>query len=124
MQLLSGIPGLVAPEQPVWACSNWQSLCVRLPAGCDQRQVMQSLLDAGIASRRGVMCAHREPGYGAERWSCGVGPGACGCPAGTCARLGESERAQHRGIILPLFHEMNDDEIRAVVEALQDATSI
>ena len=32
---------------------------------------MQKMLDAGVATRRGVMCAHREPAYQTEPWSCG-----------------------------------------------------
>ena len=49
------------PFEPEWARSNWQSYCVRLPERVDQKQVMQSLLDQGIATRRGIMCSHREP---------------------------------------------------------------
>ena len=36
----------------------------------------------------------------------GSGPERCACPGGICARLVESERAQDRAIVLPLFHEM------------------
>ncbi|MDH7487658.1 MAG: DegT/DnrJ/EryC1/StrS family aminotransferase [Anaerolineae bacterium] len=119
--LLSDMPGLGLPAEPEWARSNWQSFCVRLPEGCDQRRVMQAMLDAGISTRRGVMCAHREPAYAQEPWSCGTGPGDCDCPPGTCARLRESERAQDRAIILPLFHEMTEAEQDAVVAALREA---
>ena len=39
-EILRDVPvGL--PEEPPWARSNWQSFCVRLPAGCDQRELMQ-----------------------------------------------------------------------------------
>ena len=120
-ELLADIPGLVLPVEPEWARSNWQSFCVRLPEGCDQRQVMQRMLDAGISTRRGVMCAHREPAYAKEPWSCGVGPGDCDCPPGTCARLRESEKAQDQAIILPLFHEMTEAEQDMVVAALREA---
>lgn len=66
-QLLAGIPGLGLPEEPEWARTNWQSYGVRLPAGRDQRQVMQSMLDVGGATRRGVICAHREKPYAARK---------------------------------------------------------
>ena len=34
---------------------------LRAPAeGCDQRTVMQAMLDAGVSARRGIMCSHRE----------------------------------------------------------------
>lgn len=117
--LLADVPGLVLPEEPDWARSNWQSYCVRLPDGCDQREVMQELLDQGIATRRGIMAAHREPVYRTEPWSCGSGPGACGCDDGTCARLVESERAQDRSIVLPLFPQLTDAEQDRVADALR-----
>ncbi len=53
--------------EPKWAPSNWQSYCVRLPDELDQRHVMQAMLDLGVATRRGVMCAHREPAYPVAR---------------------------------------------------------
>ena len=49
--------------EPAWARSNWQSYCVRLDGDLDQRAVMQHMLDRGIATRRGIMCAHLEPAY-------------------------------------------------------------
>jgi dTDP-4-amino-4,6-dideoxygalactose transaminase len=120
-ELLANVPGLRLPEEPSWARSNWQSYCVRLPDRCDQQQVMQFMLDSGVATRRGIMCAHREPAYAHEPWSCGNGPGACGCPPGTCARLAESERAQDTAIILPVYHQMTGDEQSTVATALASA---
>jgi perosamine synthetase len=96
--LLSGVPGLTLPEEPEWARSNWQSYCVRLPEGADQREVMQRLLDRGISTRRGIMCAHREPALSADEWIVGA------------AGLSESERAQDHGILLPLFFNMTEPE--------------
>jgi dTDP-4-amino-4,6-dideoxygalactose transaminase len=119
-QLLAGVPGLALPEELQWARSNWQSFCVRLPEFVNQREAMQALLDAGIASRRGIMCAHREPAYTTEPWSCGEGPGACGCAPGTCRRLQESERAQDRSIVLPLYHQMTDADQDRVATALRE----
>ena len=62
-ELLGNVEGLSLPFEPEWARSNWQSYCVRLPSAVDQRTVMQKLLDQGIATRRGIMCSHREPPY-------------------------------------------------------------
>jgi dTDP-4-amino-4,6-dideoxygalactose transaminase len=120
-QLLADVPGLALPHEPAWARSNWQSFCVRLPELCDQRGVMQRLLDAGIATRRGIMCAHREPAYQVEPWSCGAGPGACGCASRTCRRLQHSEQAQDRSILLPLFHQMTGRDQDRVAAALREA---
>ncbi len=119
-RLMAGMPGVTLPEEPKWACSNWQSFCVRLPEHVSQRAAMQTLLDAGIATRRGIMCAHREPAYSREPWSCGKGPDACGCTMGTCRRLQTSEHAQDHSILLPLFHEMTEDDQGRVVSVLRD----
>jgi perosamine synthetase len=95
--LLADLPELVLPAEPEWARSNWQSYCVRLPKGCSQVQVMQVLLDRGIATRRGIMCAHREPAYQSQPWR-SVGP------------LPESEGAQEECILLPLYHRLTSEE--------------
>jgi perosamine synthetase len=119
--LLSALAGVRAPLEPEWARSNWQSYCIGLPKGCNQRRVMQALLDEGISSRRGVMCAHREPAYTVESWSCGDGPGACGCRPQTCRRLVKSERAQDETILLPLYPDMTEEDQDRVVNDLERA---
>lgn len=120
-RLLARIPGLAPPAEPAWARSNWQSYGVRLPDGCDQRGIMQFLLDRDIASRRGIMSSHREPAYAREPWSCGSGGVACGCPGGSCERLRESERATDRCILLPLFPQMSEEDQDRVVDVLAEA---
>ncbi len=104
-RLLQSLPEITLPTEPCWARSNWQSFCVRLRGGMDQMQMMQQFLDLGIATRRGVMCAHREPAYAMETWR-SSGP------------LTHSEAAQDHTIILPLFPSMTGDQQDAVVEAL------
>jgi dTDP-4-amino-4,6-dideoxygalactose transaminase len=120
-QLLAGIPGVQAPVEPDWAHSNWQSYCVWLAEEIDQRAVMQSMLDDGIATRRGVMCAHREEAYPEGSWSCGGGGEDCSCGPDGCPRLVESEKAQDHTIILPLFHQMTEEEQDYVVACLKKA---
>jgi perosamine synthetase len=105
-ELLSSIPGLGLPVEPSWASSNWQSFCVKLPEGCDQKKVMQYMLDRGIASRRGIMCAHRELAY--EQ-------------AYGRVSLPNSERAQDQSIILPLYPGMKEEEMERVVARLHEA---
>lgn len=117
--LLADIPGLIVPEEPAWAHSNWQSYCVHLPAWSGQRQVMQAMLDRGVSTRRGIMCAHREPAYRQQPWTCAGGCADHSC--GTCDRLRESERAQDHSVILPLFHQMTEEDQVAVASALHEA---
>ncbi|HYD32062.1 MAG TPA: DegT/DnrJ/EryC1/StrS family aminotransferase [Azospirillaceae bacterium] len=99
-------PEVGLPVEPDWARSNWQSFCVRLPAGADQRAVMQRMLDGGVATRRGVMCAHREE--------------ACR-DVHRRHPLVNSERAQEGCILLPLYTQMTEGEQDQVVEALRAA---
>jgi perosamine synthetase len=100
--LLAAIPDLQLPVEPVWARSNWQSYCVRLPAGCDQARVMQTMLDEGISTRRGVMSTHREPAYQREAWR-----------AEHRNALVTSEEISDDGLILPLYGDMTDqDQVR------------
>ena len=120
--LLATIPGLALPHEPDWARSNWQSYCVRLPEAVDQKRVMQRMLDAGVATRRGIMCSHREGAYAGEGWTCATRlKGHCDCPPGTCAELQHSEQAQDHCIVLPLFPQMTADEQGQVVQALRQA---
>jgi perosamine synthetase len=118
---LADLPDFKLPTEPDWARSNWQSYCVRLPEHCDQKQVMQTMLDAGISTRRGIMCAHREPAYQHEAWSCGAAWADCPCEPESCDRLGESEQAQDRTILLPLFHQMTEQEQDCIVQVLKAA---
>jgi perosamine synthetase len=104
-ELLGGIEHVIVPYEPASSRSNWQSYSIGLADHLDQRTVMQRLLDRGVASRRGIMCAHREAPYlDASR------------PA-----LPISEHAQDHVIVLPLFPQMTDDELVYVADALRSA---
>jgi perosamine synthetase len=104
---LSGHPCLALPREPAWARSNWQSFWVTLTPECphDLVSVMQALLTRGIHTRRGVMCAHREPAYR---------------DLPVRHPLPVSEYLQDRSIILPLYPEMSDGEQDLVLAALRD----
>jgi dTDP-4-amino-4,6-dideoxygalactose transaminase len=103
---LRDVRGLRPPSEPPYARTNWQSYVIHLGKGSWQRPVMQALLDRGISTRRGVMCAHREPPYAAA-W-----------PAGS---LPVSERARDTGLLLPLFPDMDEADVPPVANELQAA---
>lgn len=105
---LAGIDGLDPPVEPEWALSNWQSYCVGLGPGIDQRAVMQTMLDHGIATRRGIMCTHMEPAYARS-------PLAFVLP--------RSEAARDRSIILPLYAQMAQEDQMRVIEVLAAAVA-
>ena len=103
-ELLGNIDGLRLPSEPAWGRSNWQSYCVRLPSRVDQKTVMQNLLDQGIASRRGIMCSHREAPYR---------------DTSRCHDLRQSELAQDHAIILPLYAQLVEEQQIRIAEALR-----
>ena len=89
--------------------SNWQSYAIRLRAGTNvtQRAAMQSLLDAGIACKRGISNAHQEPAY-ADKHTWSAAPGG----------LATSELLRDTTLLVPLFHGMTDAEQDTVISAL------
>lgn len=121
-ELLSDIEGLTLPTEPDWCRTNWQSYSIRLPERLDQREIMQRMLDDGVATRRGIMCAHREPAYSdPATWRCGHTQCAS---AQHCPNLVESEKAQDYSIILPLFSQMSEMQQERVAVSLRAACSV
>lgn len=104
MELLGNLEGLRLPVEADWARSNWQSFCVRLPERIEQKALMQRLLDKGIATRRGIMCSHREAPYAS---------------AAGARTLVESERAQDEAILLPIYAQMTEGDQEQVAAALR-----
>lgn len=103
--LLDNIPGLVLPQEPRYARTNWQSYPVRLQDSNDgtQRGIMQFLQDNGIAVRRGIMNAHQEPPYMNGQWS-----------------LPASETARDQCLLLPLYNGLNEETQRFVAQKIQE----
>ena len=117
--LLANVPGLHIAQEPEWAREQLAEL-LRLvartgkPTGGNAKHAGRR-----VATRRGVMCVHREAAYPRGTWTCGTA--RCECQPGTCARLVESERARDGSIVLPLFAQMTDEQQNRVVMALRDA---
>ncbi|MBI3553469.1 MAG: DegT/DnrJ/EryC1/StrS family aminotransferase [Elusimicrobia bacterium] len=107
-ELLAPIKGLGLPVEPDWARSNWQSFCVRLPSRISREKAQDALKSKGADSKPGIMCAHLEPAYAKEPWSCGKDG------------LKESELAHERGLILPLFDGMTDADLQLVAKTLHE----
>ncbi|MCA1428199.1 MULTISPECIES: DegT/DnrJ/EryC1/StrS family aminotransferase [unclassified Bradyrhizobium] len=103
-EMLGNFGGLRLPIEPEWARSNWQSYCVGLPDRVDQLKIMQSLLDQGIATRRGIMCSHREAPYAKDKHR---------------HDLRHSEFAQDNSILLPIYAQMNEEDQERVACALR-----
>lgn len=104
-EALGALPGLVVPGEPAGCRHPFQSYMLRLTpeAGIARDTVMNRLLAAGIATRRGVMCIHREAPYRKL-----VGD----------LHLPVAERVSDEGLILPLYPQMSESEQNAVIGAL------
>ena len=106
--LLEAVAAVEAPAEPAYAMTNWQSYVVRLAQARSQLTVMAALRAQGIATARGIMCAHLEPPY-RDAW-----------PRGS---LPHSEAMRERCLILPLFHGLSPCEQERVVGALAAAVT-
>jgi len=69
---------------------------------------MQSMLDAGVSSRRGIMCSHREDPYRDARRS---------------GSLSHSESAQDHCVVLPLYGQMTDADVQKVADSMAAAVN-
>ena len=106
--MFSNVPDVTVPVELPFARSNWQSYSIRLNDTLNQVEIMQYMLDRGIATRRGIMCSHREPAYSNGEYR-------------AAGSLTESESAQDHCIILPLFHQMTVEDQERVVSTLKGA---
>lgn len=101
---LAPIDGVHPPHEPEWARSNWQSYPVRLDPAIPQRPLMQRMLDADIATKTGIMNAHREP-----------------CMANYTPRfpLPHSEAARDQVLLLPLFPGLSEADQDYIIDTLR-----
>jgi perosamine synthetase len=104
---LSALPWLVVPFEPAGSTHNFQSYMVRLTedAPITRDDLMQRLLDRDISSRRGIMATHRELPYRDAKWE---------------QLLPVTNLVADTTIVLPLFHEMTDEEQDYVIENIQN----
>ena len=108
--LLADIPGLATIQDPGYGTTNYQSFWVMLPDDfpVGRNDLLRVLADAGVSARRGIMAAHLEPAY-------------AGHP---CPPLPVTERITAGSLILPLFHEMTEDEQDLVVSVIHAAAGL
>jgi perosamine synthetase len=107
-QALATHPWLTPPHVPEFAQPNFQSYAVQIkkdaPFGRDE--LMQKLLDRGIATRRGIMLSHLESPY-----------------RNSATELRQSEQASAHSLLLPLFPQMEVGDQDVVINALQECAT-
>lgn len=103
---LGSVSWLRLPEEPAYCRASWQSYPVAVletaPRGRDE--LMQYLLDNGVATRRGVMNSHQEKPYQNSHFE-----------------LKNSERARDSILLLPIFCGLKDAEIKKITELIKNA---
>jgi dTDP-4-amino-4,6-dideoxygalactose transaminase len=108
---LADIDCIRLPREESGYFTNWQSFSIYLKenAPMSRNELMQALLDKGIASRRGVMTSHRETAYKAM-----------------CAGLSlpRTEEACDRSIIIPLYVPMEANDVSTVIHALRELLAV
>lgn len=104
-ELLENISKLELPKMANNIRTNWQSYPVKILEGakCSQLELMQFLLNKGIATRRGIMNAHQESPYIDAHWL-----------------LSKSEFARDNVVLLPLFSGMTTQNLNYVANALNE----
>jgi dTDP-4-amino-4,6-dideoxygalactose transaminase len=101
--------GVRCVGDPSFGTSNFQSFWVELPADAPSSvDVLQSMANAGISARRGIMAAHLEPAY-------------AGHPH---IELPVTEHLTHRTVILPVHHELTESDQHRVVDAFSAAVRV
>ena len=108
---LAGLRGLRLVSDPPYGTTNFQSLWLEvLPGfGTSREGLLERLAEAGISARRGIMAAHRQPAY---RWR----------DTGS-SLLQHTERLNDRTLILPVFHELDDDSLSRIISTIRSAAT-
>jgi perosamine synthetase len=103
---LAGHSVIAVPARPADVEWNVQSYSVRLNgwSAKERDAVMGHMLNAGVATRTGVMTAHREPAYADRRVSLPI-----------------SEQASDASLMLPLFATMTNEQVDTSIAALLDS---
>ncbi len=107
VEQLAPLGWLSLPKEPDGYRHNFQSYMVRLrpEAPVTRDALMQGLLERGVSTRRGVMAIHREPPYRDREWE---------------KRLPETSAATDETVILPLFHQLTEEEQDYIIECIHE----
>lgn len=106
-RLLAPVAGIRTSTDPAHGTTNYQSFWVLLPDDfpVSRNELLRRLAEAGVSARRGIMAAHLEPACRDLRH----GP------------LPVTERMTARTLILPLFHELTEDQQDMIVSLIAGA---
>lgn len=95
----------VEPEGYFTNCQSY-SICLKDNAPISRNELMQKMLDEGVATRRGVMLAHTDTAYREEYKNCS---------------LPVSEKTYDNAIIIPLYVPMEQADIDKVISTFRSS---
>jgi len=112
---LAAVRGLRLVADPTWGEGNFQSLWVEVTElfPLDRDGLLRHLAERGISGRRGIMAAHRQPAHEGRQSRTSLRP-----------HLPFTERLTDRTLVLPLYHELTEDEVDTVLHAIYEAAGL
>lgn len=93
------------PTEPEYATHSWQTYLIKLTDNAPIRaeELIQKLIDDGIAAKRGIMACHLEPVY--EESHTGI-------------KLPVTEKLIHSSLCIPIFPQMTEDQQNYIIERI------
>lgn len=109
-QELAGVPGLRCVQDPEYGTSNYQSFWIEVsrPFPLDREGLLAKLAEDGISARRGIMASHLQPAYAGHSWY--------------TVALPVTERLTANTLILPLYHDLREEEQDRVISSVLSAS--
>lgn len=111
-QELAGVPGLRCVQDPEYGTSNYQSFWIEVsrPFPLDREGLLAKLAEDGISARRGIMASHLQPAYAGH--------------SGYTVALPVTERLTANTLILPLYHDLREEEQDRVISSVLSASAL
>ncbi|MHA7226860.1 DegT/DnrJ/EryC1/StrS family aminotransferase [Glutamicibacter soli] len=111
-QELAGVPGLRFVQDPEYGTSNYQSFWIEVsrPFPLDREGLLAKLAEDGISARRGIMASHLQPAYAGH--------------SGYTVALPVTERLTANTLILPLYHDLREEEQDRVISSVLSASAL
>ena len=103
---LADVPRLTVPSEPPWGGHVYQAFVCLVDAAVDRDGVIAALRARGLEATLGTYALHAQPFFAR---TFGYEPGA----------LPGSHAAFLRSVALPLYPQMTDDDVEALVEGVQ-----
>ncbi len=111
-QELAGVPGLRCVQDPEYGTSNYQSFWIEVghQFPLDREGLLAKLAEDGISARRGIMASHLQPAYAGH--------------SGHTVALPVTERLTANTLILPLYHDLREEEQDRVIASVLSASAL